>query len=958
MKFKLFLLVLLCCGWFYSIGSWNQLSRYDAIRALAENGTVCIDAYLPNPQAGDNTGDWSTYGGHYYSNKAPLPILLGAAVYSPLYHGERLAGMNPTAGTWRNFNFWWINLWCSVLPTALAALFAFKLLRELSFSTNRALFWTLAFTLASPLLPYATMMWGHNLAVFCITAALYHTIRPNARPRDFYLAGLYAGGAVLADYLSAVILPFLALYLFYSRDFKAVLRFGLGGIPALLIHAAYHTACFGNPILPATFYNNPLFTNSEHVGGIFYAIKPIVILELLVGIRRGLLWCAPLAFCAIPAIPALWKRAPRGKLLVICTLGSFLSALMVNAAFNGWHGGAAIGPRYLFIALPPLFLLAAHYQPQRIITKWLLGIIGLTSAGLMFLCAAASPLVGEIFFNPLFSFLPSVLFSPERLAHVLCPGAFIGLQPFSDFAILALAIIAILRWLHWPQLPPKLQLPWREWLQCAKRNWLIIIGTAILLALPSLTQFLFDESALIANALQHNHDGVFATIGLRGTVGQYYGALPTICYQMLLLFTHDPIILVAFKSIIFVALMLWCTLRLRKLCGDTLCYLPLLFLFSPWFWLWSRMLWDNVFQIPLTLLAIVYFIEFLRQCDSDTEDLYLLIRPLGMALLFAIGAVWVHSMSISMLAALPLFLLIVRYQLVKQRWRLIASIGLPALLLFGSFMLPRIMGTINAKRAHTILQSGHSSVQLVLSNSLAFPRLLSNHDIYAELSDMAGHKVPAYMDMPIIPSAMRNTWRCLGYASAVLATILVLAGIVHTLASWRKRLEQPAAQLGLLAIIIVILHVTMLGIMHPVFFIHYLEPLLIPAAILATLGANVLRLLGKPILTGWLTISTAAIILLLAQLALTDGQEYPPFGITLRAQWRAARTVVYLAKQNPQVNIENSTVQYYADRTALGVILRLATETVLPPPPPQHTFNTIRLVNPNPPAGHLKVIAE
>ncbi|MBR6470562.1 MAG: hypothetical protein IKS83_02075, partial [Victivallales bacterium] len=56
-SFKLFALTLLACAWFYSPGLWNQTARHDSIRALAEQGTFCIDDYLPDPEHNINTGD-------------------------------------------------------------------------------------------------------------------------------------------------------------------------------------------------------------------------------------------------------------------------------------------------------------------------------------------------------------------------------------------------------------------------------------------------------------------------------------------------------------------------------------------------------------------------------------------------------------------------------------------------------------------------------------------------------------------------------------------------------------------------------------------------------------------------------------------------------------------------------------------------------------------------------------
>src|ERR1700722_15420978 len=57
--------LLLAYAYFYQAGGWNQNSRFDLIRALAEHGTVRIDAYA------QNTGDKATFEGHTYSDKAP-----------------------------------------------------------------------------------------------------------------------------------------------------------------------------------------------------------------------------------------------------------------------------------------------------------------------------------------------------------------------------------------------------------------------------------------------------------------------------------------------------------------------------------------------------------------------------------------------------------------------------------------------------------------------------------------------------------------------------------------------------------------------------------------------------------------------------------------------------------------------------------------------------------------------
>ena len=101
----LFCLVVLIYGFFHGGGGPNQNSRFDAMVSFvepgtADSGTFRIDRFMSDgsgglidpTRRGGNTMDWSWYPphgranpvleageiqGHYYSNKAPGPILLG-----------------------------------------------------------------------------------------------------------------------------------------------------------------------------------------------------------------------------------------------------------------------------------------------------------------------------------------------------------------------------------------------------------------------------------------------------------------------------------------------------------------------------------------------------------------------------------------------------------------------------------------------------------------------------------------------------------------------------------------------------------------------------------------------------------------------------------------------------------------------------------------------------------------
>ena len=133
-------------GFFHGGGWHNQNSRFDALVAFVEPGTpdhgsFRIDRFRrdkggrlvePSERVG-NTMDWSWYPpagraspnlelgqvqGHYYSNKAPGPILLGIPVYAALYFGEGWLGLDPHAGTLVEFNLYAVNFVVSGTSTS------------------------------------------------------------------------------------------------------------------------------------------------------------------------------------------------------------------------------------------------------------------------------------------------------------------------------------------------------------------------------------------------------------------------------------------------------------------------------------------------------------------------------------------------------------------------------------------------------------------------------------------------------------------------------------------------------------------------------------------------------------------------------------------------------------------------------------------------------------------------
>src|SRR6185312_4247749 len=92
-------LVFVAHGYFYNGASWNQNARLDAVYAFVdpgyrETGTLRITRFVEDPR-GSNTGDWATYRGQYYSNKAPGTSIWAIPAYTTLRATERAIGVNP-----------------------------------------------------------------------------------------------------------------------------------------------------------------------------------------------------------------------------------------------------------------------------------------------------------------------------------------------------------------------------------------------------------------------------------------------------------------------------------------------------------------------------------------------------------------------------------------------------------------------------------------------------------------------------------------------------------------------------------------------------------------------------------------------------------------------------------------------------------------------------------------------
>ena len=1025
---KILVLTLLACAWFYSPGLWNQTARYDSIRALAEQGTFCIDDYLPDPEHNINTGDWSHAKGHYYSNKAPGTMFLGALVYAPLYWAERVILRHAPSPRLQAVNFWWVNFWCSAVPTAVLAMIFYLLLKKCGVSPNRSLFWSLALVFATPLWPYAGAMWGHNLAALFLALAFFYLARanrvqgtgyrvqgePSTPVGDFplctepdmpletapapepatpnpatqtekpvpctrcsrrwwssempatqteepvpctlylvpFFVGLFAGLAVVTDYLAIAAIPCFALYFLLQKRWKEFLHFTLGGILPLFLYCFYHWKCFGNPFLPATFFNNPGFLDAEAAGGIVAGFNTHVLARLLIGMPHGLLWCAPLCIFALPGCRELWRRGGEHRALALLAGGWFLISLALNASFNGWHGGSGIGPRYLLIAFPAWAFLAASAPMRKRWQRWTAVALWLLSAANMLVVASLSPLASEILFNPYATYWTWFLHGFRSLpafAQTVRPvslGTLLGFQPWSDVIIILGVgffaargkVLNILR-LAFAQIRSNS-------LKFVQQHWPILLALVLLFALPSYLGLMGDEALLQAHAFESNRMLTWAKTGLVGSVGQAYGPIAIWFYQLLQMVTPNPIYIVVLKTLI-VGLsslaMLRCLAR-RMVIHERLPML--LFLLAPYCWHWTRCLWDNVFQLPLELASITALMAYLDdECPARRRTLLL-----GSSVLCGILAVWLHTMALPFLATLPVFLLVAHRDLLRRDWKRILGVAVAGSVLLGLILIPRLIQTRQAfAQQDTFNRTAKVSVWQGAKNAFSFPTLLTS----ATFED-------DQMTAPIadFPSLWKPLWRTLGYAMLAVTICLLAAGVVTT---WQLRRE-PDGQVGVFAIVNIVMQILFVLATRLQFFPHYHQPVLISTLLLAAFGASTLidHKSGRLAWRIWCALGAVSIVVFLSHLALTGGQDRPPYGMTLHEQWGAVHTIQRHVQSGEPLHIVANTWQYSSLPVCLGILSNLAqTDLAGRIPPNQSNAMMLRrtwvLANPVEGCGFLRI---
>lgn len=151
----------------------------------------------------------------------------------------------------------------------------------------------------------------------------------------------------------------------------------------------------------------------------------------------------------------------------------------------------------------------------------------------------------------------------------------------------------------------------------SRRQFLFLAIASVLCGMipvlwPADAPWINDEPALLGQAWNIVHTLRIPSHGLGGSVGLSYGPVPVLIYALAVFFTHNLVLLVFVRALLFMSAIGLAVWWLARMCPQLSPPIGVLALLSPYYWFYSRLLWDNSFLIPFSAITLVTYISFCR----------------------------------------------------------------------------------------------------------------------------------------------------------------------------------------------------------------------------------------------------------------------------------------------------------------------------------------------------------
>lgn len=384
----------------------NNAVRFYLAKSLALDGSFTIERYYRGGI------DAASFGGHFYSGKAPAASFLAVPVIRALS-----AACGGTPGASDRMLLYAARLAVVSIPSVLMILTLHGFLLRRGVSCASADLAALGYGIGTMAFPYSTEFVGHQLAaVFIFWCFLFlwgawsaPVPRIPGSPALLLGGGLCAGLAVAADYQTAVLAAILFLFLgpWMCRPVPFLL-FVLGCLPGAAMVLGYNYACFGNPLSFPYAHEAMPIARQVQGQGLFGVQAPRLapLVKLLFSPWRGIFFGSPFLLLSIPGLRLLWREGAGGKRLAalcLCACGAYL---LFNSSYGAWSGGASYGPRFLVPVIPFFVIPAAVFVARGPRGCGLFAaVLVACSVAFHFVGTAAGPEAHEHLRNPMREFL-------------------------------------------------------------------------------------------------------------------------------------------------------------------------------------------------------------------------------------------------------------------------------------------------------------------------------------------------------------------------------------------------------------------------------------------------------------------------------------------------------------------------------------------------------------------------
>ena len=425
LSWGVFALLLFSFAYFYQGGGWNENSRFDLVRAIVDDHTIAIDRYH------ENTGDKASYGGHFYSDKAPGLSLLAV----PLYVVVRLfRGLFSSEHNFVVIASYVVTVLTVGIAGSAAGALVYRAGRKLGATPVGAVIAAAGYGLGTIAFPFSTMLFGHELAAFLLFFAFVLAWECKEHPVRWksVCVPLALGVAVLVELPTApAALGLLAYHLGLRPTRRTWLVAALAALPVLGL-GVYLRAAFDSPLrVGYDLLADPASRDEMRTRGVFGLTYPHigVLAELLMGRFRGLLPYSPILLLAIPGFLSSLSRdvtadaapepvvAERRRATKVAA-GVCAYFLLFVSSYTWWQGGSSFGSRHLIPMLPffamPIALVASR-RPG-------LGLVFLVpSVAIMLVVTSVQPKVNDRMQNPFWAGLLPAFVDGVIAANDVCP---------------------------------------------------------------------------------------------------------------------------------------------------------------------------------------------------------------------------------------------------------------------------------------------------------------------------------------------------------------------------------------------------------------------------------------------------------------------------------------------------------------------------------------------------------